>query len=359
MFSVICVALALFARAPETAWGSWPRDIHRGRIQRTVCAPGNTTYIRIVPRSALVALAGGSALPLPGQPRVWVQPGISRPRTREGDLRVDSDLVLITVSVTDSSGRPVTGLDAAMFRLFDAGKEQKVAQFASEDAPISVGIVFDSSASMAAKLEKAKEAVAEFLKASNPDDEFFLVRFNSTAHLVVPFTVNPGDIQDQLLFTNSSGKTALLDAVYLALQCARSARNSHRALLVISDGGENDSRYTQDELVRIIEEADTWIYSIGIYERSGQILPEEESGGPALLTRLAEATGGRQFEVRTPRDLPQVAAKIGLALRSQYVLAFKPPDAARDGKYHRVQVKLVTPGHFHLCAKPGYYAPTQ
>jgi Ca-activated chloride channel homolog len=170
---------------------------------------------------------------------------------------------------------------------------------------------------------------------------------------------NPGDIQNQLLFTGSAGRTSLLDAVYLALQYSKSARNPRRALLVISDGGENQSRYTENEIRRLIEEGDTWIYAIGIYEHRTPILPEEELGGPALLTRLAEATGGRQFEVRNLSDLPQVAAKIGLALRNQYLLAFRPGDGDRDGRYHRLQVKLMPSGHFRVSAKPGYYAPSR
>ncbi|HTX40112.1 MAG TPA: VWA domain-containing protein [Bryobacteraceae bacterium] len=306
-FSVSCVAISLFARGSAALDGQWTR-------------------------------AGGP---------------------HRSDLRVDSDLVLVPVSVTDSADRPVTGLEPAAFRVFDAGKEQKIEQFASDDAPVSVGIVFDTSASMTRKLAKAKEAVAEFLKTSNPEDEFFLVSFSSTAQLVVPFTGNPGDIQSRLPFTDSWGRTALLDAAYLALQYSTRARNVRRALLVISDGGENNSRYTENEIRRLVAEGGAWIYTIGTFDRRTPILPEEEVGGPALLTRLASETGGRDFEVHDLSDLPRVAAKIGLALRNEYVLAFRPEERSGDGRYHRLQVKLVKPGHYHISSRPGYYAPAE
>src|SRR5262249_17178830 len=148
-------------------------------------------------------------------------------------------------------------------------KEQEIAQFSSEDAPLSVGIVFDCSGSMGRKLEKSRQAVAQFFKTANPEDEFFLVQFNDTADLVQPFTTNLEEIQSRLTFTQSKGRTALLDAIYLALHEMKKARNPRKALLVISDGGDNNSRYSEGEIKNLVREADVQIYGIGIYEPIG------------------------------------------------------------------------------------------
>jgi Ca-activated chloride channel family protein len=273
------------------------------------------------------------------------------------DIRVDSLLVLIPVSVTDPRNRPVTGLASGEFRVFEGKAEQKVVGLSSEDAPLSVGIVFDASGSMEDKLPKAREAVQQFLKNANPEDEFFLVKFSSTAEVAVPFTNNAGDISARLLFAGSRGKTALLDAVYLGLHYMKNARNARRALLVISDGGDNDSRYSEREMRTMLREAGVAVYAIGIYAAGAKTLPEEERAGPKLLTDLAEESGGRQYAVHRASELPEAAAEIGLELRNQYVLAYSPEGAPADGKYRRVQVKLVEPRDLHLSWRPGYYAP--
>lgn len=290
------------------------------------------------------------------EPRVNLAP--ERPnRTVRADLRVDSNLVLVPVSVTDPKNRAVTGLAKDAFRVFDEKSEQRVVHFSQEDGPISVGIVFDSSRSMTSKLGQARAAVAEFLRNSNPDDEFFLVDFNDRAQLVLPFTNNPGDIQDRLLQTGAKGHTALIDAIYLALDTMKQAAHSRKALLVVSDGGDNDSRYSEGELRRRLHETNVAIYAMGIYERGLVVLPEEERGGPQLLTHLAEQSGGRHFPVTNLEDLPRVAAQIGLELRNQYLLAYSPDGRLNDGKYHRLQVKLVGQGNLHVTTRPGYFAP--
>jgi VWFA-related protein len=279
-----------------------------------------------------------------------------RPRSSGPDIRVDSLLVLIPVSVTGPGNRPVTGLASHQFRVFEGKTEQKVVCLSTDDAPVSVGIVFDASGSMTGKLPKAREAVRVFLQSANPDDEFSLVTFSSTAEVAVPFTSNAGDISARLLFADSGGKTALLDAISLALRYMKNARNARRALLVISDGGDNDSRYSGREMRTLLQEADVAVYAIGIYARGVPALPEEESSGPKLLADLAEQSGGRHFAVNSANELPGVAAKIGLELRSRYVLAYSPEGGAADGKYRRVQVKLVEPRDLHLSWRPGYYA---
>ena len=304
-------------------------------------------------------------------PALWAQatiePRPTPPAKQEllpkANIRVDSTLVLIPVTVTDPMNRFVTGLEKENFKVLEDKKEQQILQFSSEDAPISVGIVFDCSGSMGHKLEKSRLAVAQFFKMANPEDEFFLVQFNDSAQLVQPFTTSLEEIQNKLAFTMSKGRTALLDAVYLALHEMKKARNPRKALLLISDGGDNNSRYTETEIKNLVKEADVQIYAIGIYEPvSGRSRTPEEMAGPGLLNEIAEQTGGRQYQVDNLNELPDIAAKIGVELRNQYILGYSPTNLIRDGKYRHVQVKLVQPRGLPPLRpywKQGYYAPQQ
>src|SRR5579862_2713719 len=209
----------------------------------------------------------------------------------KANIRVDTTLVLIPVTVTDPLNRFVTGLEKENFRIFEDKTEQQVVQFSSEDAPLSVGVIFDCSGSMGAKLEKSRQAVAQFFKTANPDDEFFLVEFSDRAELMIPFTTSLEEIQNRLTFTQSKGKTALLDAVYLGLHQMKKAKNARKALLIISDGGDNNSRYTETEIKNLVSEADTQIYAIGIFEpAASRGRTAEELGGPSLLSEMAEQT---------------------------------------------------------------------
>ncbi len=188
---------------------------------------------------------------------------------RSGDIRVDTDLVQINVTVTDPLNRLVTGLEKEHFRLFEDKIEQTIRDFSSEEAPLSIGLVFDTSGSMGPKLQKSRQAAAQFFKTANPEDEFFLVEFNDRPELVVPFTTDAEDVQNRLGFAQSKGKTALLDAVYMAMNQMRKARNPRKAILIISDGGDNNSRYTENEVKNAVREADVQIYGIGIFEPVG------------------------------------------------------------------------------------------
>ena len=233
----------------------------------------------------------------------------------------------------------------------------------SEDAPLSIGLVFDTSGSMGPKLQQSRKAAAEFFKTANPEDEFFLVEFNDRPELMVPFTTDTEELQNRLTFTQSKGKTALLDGVYLAMNQMKKARNPRKAILIISDGGDNNSRYTESEVKNAVREADVQIYGIGIFESLGNRgRTPEELAGPGLLSEVAELTGGRSYNVENVNELPDIAAKIGIELRNQYVLYYSPKNATRDGKYRHVQVKLVQPrGLPPLKAffRLGYYAPSQ
>lgn len=303
-----------------------------------------------------------------GQAKVNIEPrpklgAKTEDRTPRSNIRVDTNLVLINVSVTDPLNRFVTGLEQENFRLFEDKAEQKISAFASEDAPLSVGLVFDTSGSMGSKLAKSRQAVAQFFKTANPEDEFFLVQFNDRSDMVMDFTTSLEEIQNKLTFTQAKGRTALLDGVYLALNKMKKARNPRKALLIISDGGDNSSRYTESEIKNLVREADVQIYAIGIFEpMSARGRTAEELAGPGLLSEIAEQTGGRHFPVENINDLPDVAAKIGIELRNQYILGYSPSNQDRDGKYRKVQVKLVQPrGLPPLRAnfRQGYYAPTQ
>ena len=287
-------------------------------------------------------------------------PGQPLPRA---NIRVDTNVVQIPVTVTDPLNRFVTGLEKENFRLFEDKAEQKVSYFASEDAPISVGLVFDTSGSMGSKLDKSRQAVSQFFKTTNPEDEFFLVEFNDRPTLVTGFTTSLEEIQNHLTFTQSKGRTALLDGVYLALHTMKKARNPRKALLIISDGGDNSSRYTESEIKNLVREADVQIYAIGIFESmSARGRTAEELSGPGLLTEISEQTGGRHFPVENLNELPDIAAKIGIELRNQYLLGYTPSNLGRDGKYRKVKVTLVQPrGLPPLRAfwRMGYYAPTR
>jgi VWFA-related protein len=303
----------------------------------------------------------------PERAQVEILPRPKAPERKEvlprSDIRIDTNLVLIPVTVTDPMNRFVTGLEKENFKIFDEKKEQLVSQFSSEDAPLSVGVIFDCSGSMGHKLEKSRLAVTQFFKTANPEDEFFLVQFNDTANLIQPFTTNLEEIQNRLTFTQSKGQTALLDAIYLGLHEMKKGRNPRKALLLISDGGDNNSRYTEGEIKNLVKEADVQIYAIGIYETGGgRGRTPEEASGPALLTEIAEQTGGRQYSVENLNELPDIAAKIGVELRNQYILGYSPQSQAHDGKYHHVKVTLVQPRNMPVLRpffRQGYYAPSQ
>jgi Ca-activated chloride channel family protein len=293
---------------------------------------------------------------------VSIRPRLSRASANRSapNIRVDSDLVLVPVLVTDRDNRLVTGLSKDHFQVFDDKIEQQITQFSTEDTPISVALVFDCSSSMGDKLSKSRLAVAEFLKTANPEDEFALVEFNDTARIVSGFGEPPGEMQNRLAFTEAKGRTALLDGVYLAMSEMRHAKYSRKAILLISDGGDNYSRYTESEVKDRAREADIQIYSIGIMEplmlRGGT---PEEMNGAALLDEISSVTGGRMYEIDDVNQLPGVAAQLSRALRNQYLLGYSP-SVGRDGKYHRIVVKLLRPdGSPRLRAtfRPSYLAP--
>lgn len=278
------------------------------------------------------------------------------PPLPKATIRVDSNLVLVPVTVLDPLTRMVTGLEAENFQVFENGVQQKITSFGSEDSPLSIGIVLDTSGSMGRNLAVSRQAVVEFFKSANPEDEAFLVEFNDRPQLVLPFTHNLGRIEEEIMTARSKGQTALLDGVTLAVAEMKKATHPRKALILLSDGGDNHSRYTEMEVRNRVRESDVQIYAMGIFTGGGDI-----NDDPVLLSRLAELTGGRHFEVSLG-DLVDVAAKIGIELRNTYLLGYSPLNANRDGKYRSIVVKVVPPrGMPKLSAswRRGYFEPTQ
>ena len=275
-------------------------------------------------------------------------------------LRLDVELALVNVTVTDSYDRLVTGLEAENFRVFEDNVEQEIVSFSSEDLPISIGLILDLSGSMANKIGRAKDAALQFLKTANPQDEFFLVGFNDHAQLLSPFTNDVEDLQSHMLSASAKGKTALLDAIYLSTSQMHVANNGKRALLIISDGGDNNSRYNEKDIKRVVKEANTQLYSIGIFDQlEYRSRTQEELNGPTLLNELTELTGGRSFALQDLSALPDIVAKISTELRNQYVLGFRPSHKAHDARWRKIKVKLRAPKGLPpltAYAKTGYYA---
>jgi Ca-activated chloride channel family protein len=276
-------------------------------------------------------------------------------------IRTDVDLALVNVTVTDPYNRLVTGLETDNFRVFEDNIEQEVVSFSSEDVPISIGVIFDFSGSMSDKIGKARDAAVEFFKTANPQDEFFLVSFNERAELTSAFTNSVEDLQTRMMLTAPRGRTALLDAIYLGLSQMRGAHNAKRALLILSDGGDNHSRYNENDIKRLVREADTQLYAIGIFDPLGfRNRTPEELHGPSLLSELTDLTGGRVFAVEHLNDLPDIASKIGMELRNQYVLGYRPSNHVHDARWRKIKVKLHPPKGLpplSVYSKTGYYAP--
>jgi Ca-activated chloride channel family protein len=317
-----------------------------------------------------------------GLPSVWAQSQIDdvhiQPRIesmtpeRPGDrmesgrnahtqpIRTNVDLVLVPVTVTDPMNRVVTGLDSENFTVYEDKQPQEIKNLSCEDEPVSLGVILDVSGSMATKIDRARDAVLQFLKTANPQDEFFMITFAERPQLLDDFTQNVDNLQAKLLFTRPKGRTALLDAIYLGLTQMREAKYPRKAILIISDGGDNHSRYTEGEIKLAVKEADVVIHAIGIFDR--YFATDEERLGPELLSEIAEVTGGRSFNLDNPNELPIVAERIGFELRNQYMIGYRSTSPARDGRWRKIRVRLRLPKGLpplSVRAKTGYYAASR
>lgn len=272
-------------------------------------------------------------------------------------IRIDSNLVLVPVTVTDNRGKLVLGLEASDFTLLENGNLQQVQSLSHENAPISLGIVVDLSGSMADKLRKTLSAVNEFLGTLEPEDEEFLVTFADTPEVKVSFTSDLSAIRDALAGAAPRGSTALFDAVALAMRQMRTAHNDRRVLFVVSDGGDNHSRYTERELLKDLEEEDLQIHAIGIHDGMAGM---DEKRGPRILEDLAGMTGGQHHMVRNVGELPAIAARMSLSLHDRYLLGYRPTSPGQSGIYRKIQVKVKQPNganKLYVFARRGYRMP--
>jgi Ca-activated chloride channel homolog len=280
----------------------------------------------------------------------------TQPDERKAHLKIDTSLVLVPFTVTDRLGRPVLGLETKDFRIFDNKVEQRIVNLAMEDDPVAVGFIFDVSGSIGGAMGRYRMAAREFFKVADEKDEFFLVEFESAPKLAVPLSRDAANIDYQIMMTKSKGMTALFDAVYLATNEIRKSQLVKKALILISDGGENHSRYTLPELQNALRETDALLYAIG--PRPDDVHGDNDG---RLLKHLAELTGGRLIELGGV-GLAELAQKVIIDLRNRYLISYSPTENARDGKYHAIQLQLIPPegmGKLTVHWRTGYYAPTQ
>jgi Ca-activated chloride channel family protein len=276
---------------------------------------------------------------------------------RDQTISVDVDLVLVNAAVSDSKGRMVTGLQQDNFRIWEDKVEQKVEYFSSEDTPMSIGLIFDATGSMADKISTARDAAASFLRVGNPDDEYFLVTFSQRVTLVEPFTTDISRLQNHMLFTPAKGLTPLFDAVYLGLETMKTAKNKRKALLLITDGEDNHSRYSFADIKEFAKEQDVEVFVIGIVNPSGELAPGQS--GRTTIENLAQTSDGEAFFPESVDQLEDICNKIGLELRNQYVLGYHSTNRAKDGRWRKIRLKMNPPkgiSYLSVHAKTGYYA---
>jgi Ca-activated chloride channel homolog len=275
-------------------------------------------------------------------------------------FRVDTNIVLVPLTVTDPLDRLVTGLEKDNFTILEDNHAQTIRTFACDDAPVSIGVILDLSGSMSNKVVRARGAVLQFMKTSNPQDELFVIGFNDRPELITDFTSSPDDVEARLATVQAGHRTALLDAIYFGLEKMKQAKYQRKALLIVSDGGDNNSRYTENEVRSAVKEADVQVYSIGIFDPEAATI--EERNGPMLLNDLSNDTGGRLFRVDDLSEMGDIATRISAELRNEYVLGYKTDNARMDGKWRKVKVKLAPPAGLPALtvhARAGYYAPLQ
>jgi Ca-activated chloride channel homolog len=262
-------------------------------------------------------------------------------------LKIDVEMVLINATVTGSDNKLVHNLKASDFQLFEDKVEQSIRYFSTEEQPLSLGIVFDISHSMQKKIALARDAAQAFLETGTPEDEYFLVEFNNRAKLTEDFTTDTTRLRNHLAFSPPGGSTALYDAVYLGLSKVRKGTNPKKALLLITDGEDNHSRYSRGDIREFARESDAQIYTIDL--------------GRALVGDLSDITGGHSFRANVD-DLEDVCEKIAQELKSQYVIGYASSNTVKDGKYRKVRLKVNSPPgmpRLHIRAKDGYYSRSE
>ena len=285
--------------------------------------------------------------------------GKSQTPPQNQTLKVDVDLVQVTATVTDVQNRYVTGLEQEHFQIWEDKLEQKIEHFSAEDVPISLGVIFDTSGSMKDKISTARDAAVTFLKTGNPEDEYFLVEFANRPQVAEDFTTDVTRLQNKLIFTPAKGMTAMYDSVYLGLEKLKEGNNPKKALLLITDGEDNRSRYTFSNVKDFVKEQDVQIYGIGIVDDWSSNLGAGHTGR-AMVEELSDLTGGRAFFPDSVYELEDICTKIAVELKNQYVIGYKSTNEAKDGKWRKLRLKVNPPKglpRLSVRAKSGYYAP--
>jgi Ca-activated chloride channel family protein len=281
------------------------------------------------------------------------------PDDSDRPVKVKTDLVTLTLTVTDLYGRYVSGLAKNAFTISDNNQEQEIQFFSDSDAPVSVGILFDVSGSMSGeKILKAQKALSRFIMTSHPSDEYFLIGFNSRAQLLLDRTRDGDAVLRKLTMVQPQKDTALYDAVYLGVE--RVTRGSHqkRALLIISDGQDNASRYNFGEVRRLMKESDVVAYSVGIMDRSDSANTMGMQG-QAFLEEISSVSGGKAFFPQSDVEMDEIFERIALELRHQYSLGYTPKDFEPNGKWRKVKVKVKPPRglpRLTVRSRDGYFA---
>lgn len=314
-----------------------------------IWAQSSTDDVHIVPRHD----------PTAEPPHVSLPPEDDAPELRHlQPFRFDVDLVLVPVTVTDTRNRPVMSLKQKDFTVYENERPQQVQFFSDEDAPISVGLILDLSKSMSNKIVTERQAVDEFFKNANPQDDYFVVTFSDRPRLLASSTQSIDDIQEKLAGAKPDGQTALLDAVYLALAKMHKTQHRRRALLLVSDGGDNHSRYGLKEIKSLVQEADVEVYAIGIFDSLLPFRSFEEFMGKRWLGEITDATGGRTISADSLAKVPEIAATISREMRNQYVLGYRPGKDP-DPSWRRIRVQVAAPegaGRVQAYYKKGYMA---
>jgi len=277
-------------------------------------------------------------------------------------LRVDVNVVLVPVVVTDAMNHPVAGLEKQNFAVFDNDEEREIQYFSIEDSPISVGLLLDLSGSMANKVDAERSAVSEFFKNANTQDDYFVVTFSTHPEMLTDVTQSIGTIESKLAGATPKGSTAMLDAISLAMARMHSAKYKRRALLIVSDGGDNNSHHKYREIKSLVRDSDVQVYAIGLFD-TAFFKTFEEFMGKKWLSDITDATGGRTVTVDSIAKMPEAAATISRALRSQYVLGYRPDKAAADGKRRQIKLRVINPStsdvQLHAYYRRGYVIPKE
>ena len=285
---------------------------------------------------------------------------------RNFTLSVDVELVQLPISVHDKEGRPVAGLAKEHFQVFEDNTQQEISLFKYEDVPLSLGLVIDNSGSMRNKRERVNSAALSFVRAGNPDDETFVVNFDDTAYLEQDFTGSIGDLIDVLDNIDTRGETALYDAIYLSLDHAKTGRRDKKALLLISDGEDNTSKYGINKVIEALRESKVTVYAIGLMEendqRGGLFKKSPSKKARQALEQFAELTGGQAYFPKSIDDVAEICERIAHDLRNHYTIGYNPSNKKLDGTWRDVRIKVNPPRNAtkvsSVFSKPGYYAPT-